>query len=416
MSEKVLQIQMFGGFSMHYGSEVIVMKKVENSKSVRLLQMLLLSSKSGIAKNELMENLYGWDEKVTISNRNRNLNNLIYRLKGQLASCGLPGDEYVEIRDGICYFKSSVPLELDTQRFENLIEEADRSEGEKYIELLAKANEMYCGELLPANLFDMWFFQKSKYYKEMYVRTILELEQEYLRKKDYKNRLILYTRAASIYPFEDWQIRLIHCNLEMYRYEEALDVYKQTIELYVKEMGTPPIEEMQECFEKLEWMDDDCQMNSADLNRWKSMDKVFLGRKSNIRKTIYEEVEGAYYCTYPSFVDYCRLVVRVKERNKFHAALMFLTLSQGGNGNSQKQIDLQEQMQLLKKVIGASLRKGDAYTRYGKRHFILMLVETKEESCSAIFQRIEKAYAQKSGKGELWYYVDMTQELSESVI
>lgn len=39
---------------MHYGSEVIVMKKVENSKSVCLLQMLLLSSKSGIAKNELM--------------------------------------------------------------------------------------------------------------------------------------------------------------------------------------------------------------------------------------------------------------------------------------------------------------------------------------------------------------------------
>ena len=39
-------------------------------------------------------------------------------------------------------------------------------------------------------------------------------------------------------------------------------------------------------------------------------------------------MKGAYYCTYPSFVDYCRLIVRAKERNEFPAVLMFLTLSQ----------------------------------------------------------------------------------------
>ena len=87
---KVLQVQMFGGFSMRYGGESVVMNKIGNSKSVRLLQMLLLSLKGGIAKNELIENLYGWNGKTDVSNRNRNLNNLIYRLKGQLVSGGLP--------------------------------------------------------------------------------------------------------------------------------------------------------------------------------------------------------------------------------------------------------------------------------------------------------------------------------------
>lgn len=77
----------------------------------------------------------------------------------------------------------------------------------------------------------------------------------------------------------------------------------------------------------------------------------------------------------------------------------------------QKQMNLQEQMLLLKTAIGDSLRMGDAYTRYGNRHFILMLVKTEKEACGTIFRRIEKKYIQEAGKGELWYYADMTQDL-----
>lgn len=52
------------------------------------------------------------------------LNNLIYRLKGQLLSVGLPDDEYVEIREGRCCFKSRLTLTLDTQQFEETVEKA----------------------------------------------------------------------------------------------------------------------------------------------------------------------------------------------------------------------------------------------------------------------------------------------------
>ena len=121
MSEKVLRVQMFGGFAMYYGDEAVTLNKAGSSKSVRLLQMLL-SLPGGIAKNELIDNLYGWNEKGDVANRNKNLNNLIYRLKGQLVSGGLPDDEYVELNDGMCFFKSRIPLELDTQKFEETVE------------------------------------------------------------------------------------------------------------------------------------------------------------------------------------------------------------------------------------------------------------------------------------------------------
>ncbi|WP_277935226.1 hypothetical protein [Parablautia muri] len=235
-----------------------------------------------------------------------------------------------------------------------------------------------------------------------------------MKNKDYKNRLLLYSRAASIYPFEKWQLKQMQCNLEMYRYDEALAIYNETVELYDREMGGDiPLREMQECFEALELMGESHKRNVNEANGWKHMDRAFRMKRNDIKQAIFEEedAQGAYYCTYPSFVDYCRLVVRAKERNEFSAVLMFLTLTQK---KAQKVMDLQNQMQLLKEVIGDSLRIGDAFTRYGNRHFILMLVKTELEFCSAVFQKIEAAYAKRTGKGELWYYADMTQELRRS--
>ena len=123
MAGKELRINMFGGFAMYYGEDAVVLNKTGSSKSVRLLQMLLLAYPGGISKNELIDNLYVWNEsRADTANRNRNLNNLIYRLKGQLAACGLPESEYVELNEGKCFLKTSIPLEMDTYRFEKAVE------------------------------------------------------------------------------------------------------------------------------------------------------------------------------------------------------------------------------------------------------------------------------------------------------
>ena len=133
--------------------------------------------------------------------------------------------------------------------------------------------------------------------------------------------------------------------------------------------------------------------------------------------TIFEKgnITGAYYCTYPSFVDYCRLLLRARERHDLKPVLMFLTLGQQGKRRGQD--NRIYQMELLKDAIGSSLRKGDAYTRYGSRHYILLLTKINKESCSIIFQRIESAYNKVPGsRGELWYHVTMTQELEKTML
>ena len=409
-----LQVQMFGGFALRFGEKPVLLKKVDSSKAARLLQMLLVAGPEGIAKSELLDNLYGWDERLDNVSRNRNLNNVIYRLKGILVGAGLPRENYVEITDGICRFVSSFPVESDARRFAEAVAKADACpEGPERIACYEKANRMYVGELLPMNISFQWIFEKNIYYKSLYSRTIDELEKEYRRNNDFLNLLNLYTRAAAIYPYEDWQVKQIRCNLEMYRYEEALEIYNQTMEMYARDMGNPPTEEMQRCFEEIKLRDAHHRRESRSLTSLKTMDTIFMGREGNIIKTIFEKdnVSGAYYCTYPSFIDYCRVLVRNRRRHDPRAMLLFLTLTRGGRRSEPNQMDV------LKAAIGRSLRRGDTYTRYGNRHFILMLTDVNnKEDCGIVFSRIERTYHEMAhGGGELWYHAVMTQELETAV-
>lgn len=92
MEFETLHVQMLGKFAMYYGKNPVSLNKMSSAKSVRLLQTLLLSGTEGIAKSELIDSMYGWSEQSDTSNRNKNLNNLLYRLRGQLAASGLPED------------------------------------------------------------------------------------------------------------------------------------------------------------------------------------------------------------------------------------------------------------------------------------------------------------------------------------
>lgn len=421
MAYEVLHVQMLGRFAVHYGKNPIIFNKAISAKSVRLFQILLLDGKEGIPKNELIDSLYGWNGQADGGNRNRNLNNLLYRLKGQLVAAGLPEEEYVSIRDGICYWESKIPVEIDALRFEELAMQAREKEGEEKILLCRKANESYAGELLPMNLTDLWFYGRSIYLKELYTEVIGTLEEEYLRNGNYRELLNLYAHAASIYPFDNWQTEIMRCYLAMYRYDDALNIYNETMEMYAREMGTPPTEEMQECFERLK-LSERYHQSSRDLKGLRTMDQGFLGREGNIAKAIFKDNEdtGAYYCTYPSFVDYCRLVVRVAERDEVRAVLMFLTLTCGsgkGSGRTGAGGSLPKQMELLKQAVEISLRRGDAYTRYGSCHYILMMLNIEKEACGNVFKRIEKAYNQMSGsRGELWYHASMSQELEKGQV
>ena len=67
MEEEILKVRMLGGFSMVYQEKTLVFDRNYISKSTQLLQILFLHLEKGIAKERLLEELYGRDD---VENRN----------------------------------------------------------------------------------------------------------------------------------------------------------------------------------------------------------------------------------------------------------------------------------------------------------------------------------------------------------
>lgn len=403
MEYETLHVQMFGKFVMHYGNTPVALKKQGSAKTVRMLQMVLLAGDEGIPKQELIDTLYEWTDPGETISRNRNMNNLIYRLRKQMTAAGLPDESLIVIRDATCYWNDQIPLEVDTRDFVKLYEKAQHAIGYEQTTLYQRANELYLGELLPANLADMWFYEKSIYYKELYVKTIRILERTYRRYGSYKELVDLYGRAATIYPFDNWQPELIRTYVDGSRFEEARQCYNETRNLYENELGMPPTPEMRQCFEYLKRREHSyiqkLQINER-LEDQGGPAPSDLGPEGTIAREIFGgRFRGAYYCSYSSFVDYCRVLMRSMERRNRDMVLVFVALESSsrrerGKGKADME-ELDTQMVILKEVITSCVRCGDAFTRYGSRHYILMLVDTNKRSCRRICKRITDTYKQQ---------------------
>lgn len=236
------------------------------------------------------------------------------------------------------------------------------------------------------NQTEIWFFECSNYYKELYLEMCRQLIRRYYSQGDYKNLVQLYEKIISIYPFDGWQTELVRYYLECGKQKEAQQIYTATMELYTNEMEIPPEKEMQRCFE---------QFNPRPA-------------KETILRLLAEDVQpGACYCSYTSFTDYCRIAQRMQCRQLTGGILMFLTLGQNGKKECTGNDNQAGQMKLLKEAIRLSLRRSDVYTRHGDDGYILMLVQvTESDSCAKIFRRIEDCYHRiEKGQGELWYQV-----------
>lgn len=128
MEEEILKVRMLGGFSMVYQEKTLVFDRNYISKSTQLLQILFLHLEKGIAKERLLEELYGRDD---VENRNGSLNNTIFRLRKQLEAAGLPEGKYFYLKKGIYYWDSVIPVETDLSVFEKKLEESRKETDEE---------------------------------------------------------------------------------------------------------------------------------------------------------------------------------------------------------------------------------------------------------------------------------------------
>ena len=222
----------------------------------------------------LLENLYGMREGA---NQNNSLNNLIFRLRKHLLALGCSQSDDIVIKNGRCWLISKEKICLDVLEFKKLLGMAEPAMGEEKEKLLVQALALYQGELLPQISTEMWVMAESLELKQYFERAVNTLGKLWGNQKKYRQLLPVYTKAAQIYPFENWQTQLIRCNVEMYRYEEAFHIYNDTMELYTRELGNPPMADMQKCFEGVDPLGDSHNGNApfvSSIKKHKNLSNV----------------------------------------------------------------------------------------------------------------------------------------------
>lgn len=366
---KKLVLNMLGGYALLYDGQSVMLGRGNLTKSVQLLQLILMHKDTGISKDELVSALYNWDD----NDANNRLNSMIYRLKSQLIKARLPHEEYISIKNGICQWCGSMPVEVDTVNFEKYIEMASELTGQERCRMLEKALELYRGEFLPELSGELWVTMESMRLKRKYSACVNQLCDILRERQEYQRMLTIYRTASQLYPFDEWQEKEIECLRYLGRYDEAYRIYQKVVRLYSEELGATPSLEIQE--------------------QLQSMNEKLLNKENNfwkIREKMNETGErtGAYYCAYPDFVDTYRLMCRIIARNGEPVQLMMCSVHVAENDKE----SVYSFMPLLGTAIEKSIRRGDVYTLYSSNQYLILLPDAKHKDCEHIFRRIESQF------------------------
>ena len=377
MDEQLLRVKMLGSFFLSVGTQTFDLRRNRDSKMIFLLQYLLQNFGRAIPKEKLIDTIYGDEE---IANPVKALQVLLTRLRKLLTTAGLPKNEYIYYSGGMYGWNTDIPCIIDTIEFEKTVQEANSpgQTAERRIELFSRTIGLYDGDFLPNLSGNDWatviFAQYSNIYDQCFEK-VWDLLRE---KGDYQSMLRLCTKGIAVHPGEE-RLRIIHisCLIKEGLRKEALEAYRHTTEMLLREWNTEPSDELLALYKDL----------SEQLGDQRPPLK-------EIRAKIKEDItdNGAYYCTLMGFIDSYHLVSRTMERSGQSVFLHLCSLTDSKGGKPKAGERLNHAAGCLSEAIKNSLRRGDMYTRYSVTQFLILLVGTNIENCSEISERIDANY------------------------
>lgn len=380
ISEKrrdVLYVKMLGGFSMSYNGKTIAgSSKSSISQNNALLQILIHSRDKGVTRDRLEELLFGDRE---VDNAHHSLRSVIYNAKKYLEKAGLPKVNYIISEKDAFYWTREIEVEEDAYEFERLYNEAGmETDPVRQLECYLKASYEYGGEFLPMQTNNVWAVRESMRYGQIFTKCVEKASIILRERQDYERMKELGQYASVIAPLADWESLTMEALVQMRRYNDAIQLYEQTVNYYLEELGIHPSGKIVEWFEH-------------------------IGKGITHQHTLLEEIQneldggdseqgGGYLCIYPVFQGIYRSNRRLSDRMGTSSYLMLCTILDG-KGNPMKEGTVLDRLsERLIESACASVRRGDTICSYGKGQCLILLVNTTREDCGIVQQRINKIF------------------------
>ncbi len=401
-TKDIIQVNMFGGLAITYNGKNVSIGKNRAAKYIQLLELVWLAQDAGIHKEQLTSILYDREEQSSLSN---SFNNLIYQMHKQIDKSGLPKHDYIVNRDGVFFTDDEVIIESDVFRFTDNIRKARECQDDSdSIPFYKAAVDEYKAELLPELGTTEWLIIKSVQLQKMYAEGVIALGAFYEEKKDFQSMYQVYKRAAELYPDDEWQIGEIDALIGMESFKEAYAVYDETVRYYTDELGVTPSNELLECYDKMSR-----QITNTPGKILQIRDGILESRG-----VVSSGDEGAYDCSFPSFIDAYHILSRNMERSGQSVYMMLLNIVDYEGKMINNASKLETRAKLLQEAISLTLRQGDTYCKYSASQYLLLLVGTNKESCKIVYRRLLNKFKLLAGpRTELEYSVVSLADLPD---
>lgn len=372
-----LQINMLGGFSLHYNDKVIDYQSSRSHKLWLILEYLITFREKEITQNELIELL--WGDEFT-ENPANTLKTLLHRLRTMLDELGfVSGKEMVIYNRGVYAWNSKLDCVVDTDQFASLCALGDESEKvEQKTMYYLSALEYYKGDFLPKSSLEPWVVPIHTYYHSEYLRVVRACVELLKEQNRFHDIVTVCQQAVAIDPYEEsLHYELIQAMLAIGAQQTALNHYEYVVDLFYSEFGINLSDEMTELYKELIKVDNSMEV---DLN-------VIM---QNLQEE--EDRQGAFYCEYSLFREIYQLESRSISRNGQSVYLCLLSVTDGNSNRVESKKQQNAAMGQLRKAIQFSLRRGDVFTRYSVSQYLILLPTISYENCEMVLKRIVRNF------------------------
>lgn len=408
LKKNILVVTTFGGFSMTYNGKSIEGRKNGNSQFAALMQMLVHYKNKGVKREQLEDVLFG---ERDVDDIHHALQSVIYNAKVKLKNSGLPKDiNYIEIVDGVVYWTEEVPIWEDAAEFDKLYRHVDaldkklaeKPEGstdeevQKELKLLDQILMLYKGEFLPSGTLNLWIASENQRY-EMLMKECVDKTANLLRlKNDYEKLENLGRYISKLQPYGEWESLTMEALVVLGRYDEARNLYADTVERYFDDRGLRPSGNLMKSLESL---------GNQVVHSYEVLDEIQLKLMEQKEKPE-EEGHKAYLCSYPTFRGIYQHLARMLDRSGQSIYLMSCSIVDS-KGNPMKESPILDELaRRLQDTLLKSLRKSDVVNRYGRGQFLVLLINTTREDCDNVQKRIDRHFLTSRQRTGIRYHVN----------
>ena len=388
--KNAIYVKTLGSYSVSYNGNEIAVGTRDESQIGLLMLLMFHFGNDGASRNLVKSTLF---EDREIEDVSHAIRNVLYNMRKNLKSHGLPDAQFVKQKKGVYYWTDEVPVIEDAHIFEQLVNEALAEEDKtKQASKLSDACYSYSGRFFAGRDNVPWIYQEGERYRNMFHQAATLLIDLYREKHQFKAMHELALYAVRVDPFSEWEIYVVEALTNLGRFAESERYYEDTVDLYMKEYGGRSNEHVRDFTKRL---------GENLFHEHETIDQI----QEKLADTDNTSGNG-YYCSLPVFQEVYRNIERTMHRSADKIFLMLCTIVDSKGNPMREGPKLDALSERLREAAITSIRRTDTVTQYGHGQYLILLINTTKENCYIIEKRINDNFLSSRQRTGVSYSVN----------